>query len=269
MMRGPMDWLQLTILSLVQGITEFLPVSSSAHLILVPYFWGWPDQGLAFDVAVHLGTLLAVVLYFRQQLKSMFFSCLSAVAAKRLNQEGRLAGFVLLATFPVIVVGGVFHDEIASRLRSPLVIAITTIIFGLALLWANRTRPDALDEYQINVKIAFMIGLAQVLALIPGTSRSGITMTAAILLGMSQTAAARFSFLLAIPVILGSALFEIINLVQQPEVIEWRVLLTGVLLSGVSAMLCIHLFLRLIERVGFTPFVVYRLMLGVVLLAIV
>lgn len=264
-----MDWLQLAILSLVQGITEFLPVSSSAHLILVPYLWGWSDQGLAFDVAVHLGTLLAVILYFRRQLESMFFSCLSAVEARRANRESRLVGFVLLAAFPVSIVGGLFHDEIAFRLRNPLIIAITTIIFGLALLWANRTRPDALDEYQINVKTALMIGLVQVLALIPGTSRSGITMTAAILLGMSQTAAARFSFLLAIPVISGSALFEIISLVQRPEVIEWRILLAGVLLSGVSAMLCMHLFLRFIERVGFTPFVVYRLMLGMLLLVII
>ncbi len=263
-----MDWLQLVILSLVQGITEFLPVSSSAHLILVPYFLGWPDQGLAFDVAAHLGTLLAVILYFRQSLKSMFFSCLSVVAIRRPDRESRLAGLVLLATFPVIIAGVIFHDEIASRLRSPLVIAMTTIIFGLALLWANRARPDALDEYQINIKIALLIGLAQVLALVPGASRSGITITAAVLLGMSQTAAARFSFLLAIPVISGSALFEVINLIQQTAVIEWQILLAGMLLSGVSAMLCIHLFLQFIERVGFTPFVVYRLILGVIILAI-
>ena len=264
-----MDWLQLIILSLVQGITEFLPVSSSAHLILVPSFSDWPDQGLAFDVAVHLGTLLAVVLYFRRQLGSMSLSCLSAVTVRYVNQESRLVGLIALATLPVIIAGAIFHDDIASRLRSPLVITFATIIFGLALLWANRTRPDACDEYQISIKIALMIGLAQALALIPGTSRSGITMTAAILLGMSQTAAARFSFLLAIPVILASTLFEIVGLVRQPEAVEWWILLAGVLLSGISALLCIHLFLRFIERVGFTPFVIYRLILGCILLAVV
>lgn len=263
-----MDWLQIIVLSLVQGITEFLPISSSAHLILTPHVFGWSDQGLAFDVAVHLGTLSAVLFYFRQQLSNMFRSCLLVGSGKGVEQDTILVGKVMLATIPVAVVGSLFHDQIVTYLRSPLVIAATTIVFGLALLLANRVNPVPKDEYQIGLLVVVLIGLAQALALIPGTSRSGITMMAAVMLGMSQASAARFSFLLAIPVIIGGAVFEGIGLLQQPSPVDWLVLVTAMLLSGVSALACIYLFLQAIERIGFTPFVIYRLLLGAVLLVI-
>lgn len=261
-----MDWLQILILSLVQGVTEFLPISSSAHLILTPHLFGWGDQGLAFDVAVHLGTLVAVVVYFNKQLRVMFLSCIKTLAGNGIDAESRLAGYVIWSTFPVVLVGAFFHDEIANHLRSPLVIAMATIVFGLALLLANRVKSDAVSEYALNMRIALVIGLAQVLALVPGTSRSGITMMAGVMMGMTQAAAARFSFLLAIPVITGSAVYESINLLRQPEKIDWGVLFFGAILAGLSALICIHLFLRLIEKTGFLPFVIYRLLLGIVLL---
>ncbi len=261
-----MEWIQIIFLALLQGITEFLPISSSAHLILAPYLFSWTDQGIAFDVAVHLGTLIAVVTYFRRQLLDMVKSIFSTDTGDRQNQQ--LIVHLLIATIPVVVVGGIFHDEIATYLRSPLVIAATTVIFGLALLWANFSKAVAVSEYQINYKIVILIGLAQVLALIPGTSRSGVTMTAAVMLGMSQTAAARFSFLLAIPVILGSAAYEMTGLIKQSAPVAWVELIIAVLVAAISAYLCIHYFLKLIERIGFTPFVIYRLLLGAVLIII-
>lgn len=261
-----MDWLQIVVLALVQGITEFLPISSSAHLILAPHMFGWSDQGLAFDVAVHLGTLAAVVGYFQRQLSDMLKAGLLMSESSESQKNRRLIGLILVASIPVILAGGLFHDLIASTLRSPLVIAATTIVFGLALLLANRARENPLNEYEITILLALLIGVAQMLALIPGTSRSGITMLAGVLVGMSLTSAARFSFLLAIPVILGSAVFEIFNLIQQPDHLEWSVLIAGTVLSGLSALVCIHWFLKLIEKIGFLPFVIYRLLLGSVLL---
>ena len=256
----PMDITQIIILALLQGATEFLPVSSSAHLILVPRAFGWPDQGLAFDVAVHLGALAAVVVYFRRSLGAMARGCV------RGGGERRLGVAVLLGTVPVVVVGGLARDIVAGDLRAPVVIAAATIIFGLLLLFANRPRADAVDEYRITPAIALLIGAAQTLALAPGASRSGVTMTAAVMLGLSQAAAARFSFLLSMPVIAGSAVFEIARLARQPLPADWHQLALGAALSALSAFACIHLFLRLIERVGFTPFVVYRLALGAILL---
>jgi len=174
-----MEWLHIIVLSLVQGITEFLPISSSAHLILTPYLFGWTDQGLAFDVAVHVGTLIAVVTYFRAELRQMLMACMGGGPEGERQRDARLTGLVIVGTLPALVVGLVFHDFIANDLRNPLVIAATTIGFGLLMLAANRERTPARDEYDVTLLLATLIGLAQVLAFIPGTSRSGITMTAA------------------------------------------------------------------------------------------
>ena len=180
-----MEWLHIIVLSLVQGITEFLPISSSAHLILTPYMFGWPDQGLAFDVAVHVGTLTAVMVYFRAELGRMLRACLPNASGDANQRDARLAAQVALATIPAMVIGAVFHDFIAHELRQPYIIIATTIGFGLLLLAANRERAHAGDEFSISMLVAMLIGLAQTLAFLPGTSRSGITMTAAVLLGMS------------------------------------------------------------------------------------
>jgi len=257
-----MDWLQVVILSILQGLTEFLPISSSAHLILVPELTGWRDQGLAFDVALHLGSLAAVVTYFRHELVRMVRAWLASLGGERGDPDARLAWWVALATLPVCALGYVFHDVIAQGMRSPLLMATTLIAFGLLLAYADWGRHDGRSEYRLTLRDALIIGFAQALALIPGTSRSGITITAALLLGLNREAAARFSFLLSIPVIVLAGGLETVGLLRAPQAIDWTALLLGTLLSGLSAYLCIHYFLAFIRRIGMQPFVVYRVVLG-------
>ncbi|MEN8128712.1 MAG: undecaprenyl-diphosphate phosphatase [Pseudomonadota bacterium] len=262
-----MDLIQLLVLSLLQGLTEFLPISSSAHLILVPVLTHWEDQGLVFDVAVHVGTLLAVMLYFQQQLRQMFFAWLGSLRGRG-SPEANLAWAVLLGTVPVGLAGLLLGDLVESYLRSPLIIATATIGFGLLLWWADVRSRRRRDEYQINWKDVLIIGCAQALALIPGTSRSGITITAALAMGLTRKAAARFSFLLSIPVIVLAGGYQLTKLINHPEQADWAVLVGGVVISGISAYLCIHLFLKLLDHTGMLPFVIYRLVLGCVLLGI-
>lgn len=261
-----MDWLQIVVLSMVQGLTEFLPVSSSAHLILVPVFSDWGDQGLAFDVALHIGSLSAVVLYFRHELVGMTASWCRSVAGRGCNEDARLAWWVLLATVPVGLAGLAFHDSIEVDMRSPLVIAGGLIVFGILLGYADWRHRGSRSEYSMSWADVLWIGMAQALALIPGTSRSGITMTAALLLGLNREASARFSFLLSIPVIVLAAGLEIVNLVEASIPVDAGDMVLGALVSGLSAYLCIHYFLAFIRRIGMQPFVVYRLLLGVALL---
>ncbi len=263
-----MTLIQIITLALVQGFTEFLPISSSAHLILVPIVTGWQDQGLAFDIAVHIGTLSAVVLYFRKEVSAMAVDwSLSCITRKRVG-ESQLAWAVIFGTIPVCIAGLLFADIVDSSLRSPLVIAYTTIGFG-ALLWlADVKGSRQRDEHNLSWRGVLIIGLAQAVALIPGTSRSGITMTAALLLGLSRSAAARFSFLLSIPAILASGSYKSLQLMQGGHVVNWNEIFLGVFLSGLIAYACIHVFLAFLERVGMMPFVIYRFVLGIVLLVI-
>lgn len=264
-----MDWLQALMLALIQGITEFLPISSSAHLILPSQLLGWPDQGLAFDVAVHLGTLTAVSSYYRRDLARMTGGCLRGMRERSSNPDMGLALLVVWATLPAVLAGFLFKDLIETEARSVLVIAVTTLVFGVLLWWADVSgrRERGLDS--LGWKGALLVGLAQALALIPGTSRSGITMTAALLLGYRRTEAARFSFLLSIPVILGASLLKLLDLLEQPQPVDWQFLLTGFAASALVAYVAIVFFLRLLERLGMFPFVLYRLLLGVTLLFLV
>ncbi|WP_444985427.1 undecaprenyl-diphosphate phosphatase [Halomonas mongoliensis] len=258
-----MDWLQVLVLSIVQGLTEFLPISSSAHLILVPVLTDWEDQGLAFDVALHIGSLAAVVLYFRHELVRMTASWVGSLGGRGVNEDARLAWWVLLATLPVCIIGFAFRDAVALGMRSPLIIGVSLIGFGLLLGYADwRRRRGGRSEYQLGLRDVLLIGGAQALALIPGTSRSGITITAALLLGMSREGAARFSFLLSIPVIALAGGLEVVGLIREAHQVDWPAVLVGAILSGISAYLCIHFFLAFIKRVGMQPFVVYRLLLG-------
>lgn len=261
-----MDIIQVIVLALVQGLTEFLPISSSAHLILVPVISDWPDQGLAFDVAVHAGTLTAVVLYFRQDLKKMFFEWLGSLRGNH-TPDSRLAWAVLFGTIPVGLAGLIFKDVISDHLRTPLVIAATTIIFGLLLWFADRNSKLDRDEHGLKWKDVLIIGVAQAIALIPGTSRSGITITAALMLGLSRQAAARFSFLLSIPVIVLAGGVETLEYVHHASAQDINYLIMGAVISALSAYACIYYFLKLIEKMSMMPFVVYRLILGVVLFA--
>ncbi|MCW8905728.1 MAG: undecaprenyl-diphosphate phosphatase [Sedimenticola sp.] len=261
-----MDSLQILILALVQGLTEFLPISSSAHLILTPMLLGYHDQGLAFDVAVHLGSLLAVTTYFRHELVHMagdFFRSLPRGGKKTGNS--RMVWMIIIATLPIMLAGELFITVVEHDLRSVGVIATTTILFGLLLLWYDRRGAQNRDEYTTRWKDALIIGLFQVLALIPGTSRSGITMTAGMMLGLTREAASRFSFLLSIPTILMSGSMVTLELVLNPTPVNWLAMASGALLSFASAYLCIHYFLQLISRIGMLPFVIYRMLLGGVL----
>jgi undecaprenyl-diphosphatase len=258
-----MDLTQAVLLALLQGLTEFLPISSSAHLALFPRLTGAVDQGLAFDVAVHVGTLAAVVTYFRAELHDLLRPAADNPRARPLR---RLAGCVLLGTLPVALAGLLWHDTVATLLRSVTVIAWASIGFGLLLWAADRYGRRRRDEYSVGWRDALLVGCAQALALIPGTSRSGVTMTAALALGLDARAAARFSFLLSIPVIALAGSYEALALLRTPAPVHWQALALGALVAGLSAYACIELFLRLLERIGFLPFVIYRVVLGLALL---
>ncbi len=261
-----MDLFQAIALALMQGFTEFLPISSSAHLILVPQMVeGWEDQGLAFDVSVHVGTLSAVMLYFRREITEMSVDWVMSVKSRKQTMNSRLAWAVLLGTIPVGLAGLIFKDYIELNLRSPTVIAIATIGFGLLLWWADFTGKRHRDEYTISIVDVIVIGCAQALALIPGTSRSGATMTAGLLMGLSREASARFSFLLSVPVIVLAGGLKLLDLIKQSAPVEWSLMIIGTVLAAVTAYLCIHYFLALLDRIGMLPFVIYRLVLGGVL----
>ncbi|MBZ5487454.1 undecaprenyl-diphosphate phosphatase [Halomonas aquamarina] len=257
-----MEWLQIVVLAAVQGLTEFLPVSSSAHLILVPVLTNWEDQGLAFDVALHVGSLAAVMIYFRKEILQIADSSFKVMKGGEIDKDARLGFWIVVATLPVCIIGFLLQDAISLYMRSTLIIGISLIGFGLLLGYADYARRGTQTEYQIGWKEVLIIGFSQALALIPGTSRSGISMTAALLVGMSREAAARFSFLLSIPVIMLAGGLEAIKLLRQPQAIDWLSLSAGTLLSGVAAYLCIHYFLVVIKKMGMQPFVIYRVLFG-------
>lgn len=261
-----MTLLQIIILAIVQGLTEYLPVSSSAHLILGNRVLGWPDQGLAFDVATHWGTLLAVLIYFRRDLAAMWRSR-EAVGEPGMETDRRLGGYLLLASLPVIVVGLAAAPWIETHLRSVTVIAWATILFALLLGAADRWAPGERDLRAMNWRAALWIGLGQVLALIPGTSRAGITITVGRALGFGRLAAARFSFLLAIPVITAAGAYGSWQVYRGDALIQWPEFVLAVGVAALAGLVCIWAFLALLERIGLMPFVIYRLLLGALLLA--
>jgi undecaprenyl-diphosphatase len=260
-----MTTIEIILLAIIQGLTEFLPISSSAHLILPSALFGWRDQGLAFDVAVHLGSLLAVIFYFRKEIQAMLIAWLSKGFSAQQNAESRLAWCVIIATLPAILLGFTFKEWVEVYARSPVVIATTTIVFGLLLWFADWQAKQQKTLSGMGWRSALMIGVAQAIAIIPGTSRSGITMTAGLLMGFDRQSAARFSFLLSIPTILGAGVLKSADLVAQPQAVDWYALILGTLLSCASAYLCIRLFLAWISRIGMLPFVIYRLLLGALL----
>jgi undecaprenyl-diphosphatase len=261
--------LQTLFLALIQGLTEFLPISSSAHLILPFQILGWQDQGLAFDVAVHLGSLAAVVWFLRRDIVDILSGLWQSLRTWKLNRHSRLGLMLLLASLPILPVGYLFKGTIETELRVVVVIATTTILFGVLLGLADRKQHNDLDEFSINWMHAILIGFAQCFALIPGTSRSGVTMTAALFLGFSRSNAARFSFLMSIPAILGASTIKAMDLIESTTVVQWDSLLLGTFTAAVSAYLCLRLFIGYINQIGFLPFVVYRLLLGAGLLILV
>lgn len=261
-----MGLIEIIVLAIIQGLTEFLPISSSAHLILPSQVLGWQDQGQAFDVAVHAGSLFAVVLYFRKEVGSMLVNWLGSFSGQH-NQESKLAWLLALGTIPAGVLGYLFEDFIELNFRSTLVIALSSIVFGVLLWWSEKASKQAKTEYQLNVKNVLLIGFAQALALIPGSSRSGVTMMAGLMVGLTAKGAARFSFLLSIPLIFAISMYKLFKLTQTAVPVDWNAIGLGTLLSFISAYVCIHFFLILVEKVGMLPFVIYRIILGLVLLA--
>ncbi len=273
-----MSTFEIFILSLIQGLTEFLPISSSAHLILPSQILGWQDQGLAFDVAVHVGTLLAVILYYRTLLTNMakaWFGSLrtlgSAVKDPAENFDATLTWWILFATIPASLFGFLGKDFIEQHLRTALVISAMTLVFGFFLGYADiiaskRTEAQERPLEKLGFKGAMIIGFAQMLALIPGTSRSGITMTLGLMLGLSRVNAANFSFLLSIPIIAMAGGYYSLQLTIMAADVDWSAMFLGIFISFTSAYACIHYFLILVEKVGMMPFVIYRLFLGAGLL---
>jgi len=261
-----MSLIQIVVLALIQGLTEFLPVSSSAHLILGSKAFGWPDQGLVFDVATHLGTLFAVLVYFRRELAGMARAWFVPVSNDADRQARAMVVYLAIASVPALLIGFLAHDLVEFYLRDVRIIAWTTIGFGL-LLWladAVGSKQRSIDE--INLKGALMIGLAQALALIPGASRSGVTITAGRFLGFSPDAAARFSFLLAIPVVAAAGAYGALRVATGDTHIEWGQFMLALVLAALAGWVCIAAFLALLKRVGLMPFVIYRLLLGILLL---
>lgn len=262
-----LDFFQVTILAVLQGATEFLPVSSSGHLILPSLLFAWDDQGLTFDVAVHVGTLFAVLIYFRDELQRLIFALILSVFQRKNSEDSKLAWMLLAATIPAGLSGLLLASQVEQYSRSLILIGVTSIGFGLLLFVSDRFGSKQRTLADMNWKTALLIGFSQVLALIPGTSRSGVTMTAALFCNLDRAAAVRFSFLLAIPIITASGLLRGIQLLQaDTESVEWFVLLYAIFISAVVAYLCIRYFLQLIERFGFLPFVIYRVLLGIALI---
>ena len=263
-----MDGLQALFLALIQGLTEFLPVSSSAHLILPSQLLGWPDKGLAFDVAVHAGTLVAVMVYYRESLTSLLMGVLGS--GDNVSLRRREVSALLIATLPAVVIGIAFSDVIDQYLRGIGVIATTTLLFGLLLGVSYSYRAAGVDEQPISrLDHALVIGLAQTLALIPGTSRSGVTITASLFLGYNLATAARFSFLMSIPVIAGALLlmlFKEFELFFSSANLAITVL--AMVVAAVSAYATIAFFVGLVTRVGMMPFVIYRVVLALILFSI-
>jgi undecaprenyl-diphosphatase len=262
------DILIVILLALVQALTEFLPISSSGHLALAGFFFGWDYQGLVMDLAVHLGTLVAVVLYFRDELLHLARELLAMRPGRALSAEQRLGIGIGLATVPAALVGVSMSDAFAESLRHPLLIAATTAGFALLLWWADARRRGTRDEYAIGIGGALFAGAMQALALVPGVSRSGITMTAALMMGLSRTAAARYSFLMSIPITALATAHGVKEVVTGESTVVGETFLAAAVLSGVFAFIVIHFFLRFVQAIGALPFVVYRLLFAAVVVAL-
>lgn len=262
-----MSWLQAAILGLVQGVTEFIPVSSSAHLILTSYLLGWEDQGLAFDMAVHAGSLIALVLYLRHDLRRLLAALVSSSPV--LSRQRRLAWQLGLATLPVAIAGLLLQGWVAATLRHPLVVATALIAFGLLLWVADRWGRGDGDIWSLSWAAVLVIGCAQVLAMVPGTSRSGVTMTAALVVGLARTESARFSFLLAVPVLCLVAAKSALDLVAGAVTTQPAApVAVGFVVSAVAAYAAVAWLLRWLRTGSMTLFAVYRVILGVGILTL-
>ena len=261
-----MSWIQVVVLAIVQGLTEFLPISSSGHLVLVPAFFDWVDQGLAFDVAVHFGSLIAVCVFFRGDIAGLIRGGAQFVTGQRQTLESRMALAIAVGTVPAALAGLWFAGWIEANLRSPTVIVFTLSGYGVLMALADRFGRRERDITNVGIADALLIGCAQALALVPGTSRSGVTITAARMLGFERQNAARFSFVLSAPVILLATAYKGWEMISGDEPVAWAQLGVGVAVSAIVAYLSIDFFMRFVRRIGLMPFAIYRLILAVVIM---
>lgn len=264
-----MDNLHALLLGALQGMTEILPISSSAHLILIPKILSWPESGLTFDVALHLGTLIALCLYFWRDIFDLTYNFLSSIGGKGVHTPGnRLPWYIIIGTIPAVIVGKSLEEPIERIFRqSPAIICSLLIGFGLLLAFADTTGAKRWKLDRMTLKAAVIIGLAQCLALAPGVSRSGVTITAALLIGYNRETAARFSFLLSLPIVFGAALLKVGHLARSGiPAGEGMPLIIGIASSAIFGYLSVALLLRLVQRHSLYPFVWYRLLAGAALL---
>lgn len=258
-----MTLIEALVLGIIQGLGEFLPISSSAHLVLVPWALGWQYAGLTFDVALHIGTLISVVAFFWKDWLTLFSSAIT----KKGSQEAALFWYLLLATIPGAAIGYLFEEQAETVLRTPLLIGIMLIVMGIILYWVDRRSPSIKKIASVSLSDSLLIGLSQALAIIPGVSRSGITMTAGRALGLTRASAARFSFLLSTPIIVGAGLFKIKDL--TPGDLN-AAFLTGVVSSAVVGFISIGFLIKYLSQRSFAVFAWYRFIAGfaVIILAL-
>ena len=261
-----MTGLQIVVLAVVQGLTEFLPISSSGHLVLVPYLIEWTDQGLAFDVAVHAGSLVAVCVFFRGDILGLLRGAGQVLGGDTKLPQASMAIAIGIGTIPAAIAGLLFASWIESNLRDPSVIVVTLSGYGILMALADRYGKSERVIVGVSIRDAIIIGCAQALSLVPGTSRSGVTITAARVLGFKRQDAARFSFLLSAPVILLATLYKGLELVMGDAAVPWGQLGLGAAVSAVVAYLSIEFFMRFVSRIGLAPFAIYRLALAAVIL---
>lgn len=260
-----MSFWYIVILSLVQGLTEFLPVSSSGHLALVPKLLEAADQGIVMDVALHVGTLCAVLVYYRRDVWDMGWAVLRWKTTPNVQMRN-LAVFIVLATIPAVAVGLAIHKFFPEGIRDVRVIITTTIFFGLLMGIADYFFPRVKKLGDLKLRNALVIGCAQALALIPGTSRSGVTMTAARFMGFDRVDAARFSFLLGIPAIAAAGFLGVLDLLKADDPGMWKDVVLAVFLAFLAGLGAIHFMMKWLQRFGLLPFAAYRLILGAFLL---
>lgn len=256
------NFLQIFFIGLVQGITEFLPISSSAHLIILPLILGQEVHNIALDVAAHCGTFIALLTHFKEDVKKMLGQGLRTYPWNLTNLHARMFWLIIFANIPVLIIGFLGHDYIVLNLRKPLIIAGATIAFGILLWWSDNQNKKNRTLSELTYKDALWIGLAQAFALIPGTSRSGITITASLMLGLNRKVAAHFSLLMSIPVIFLATCYELFLLTTKnndTNIIGFIIIL---LTAWCSASLTIKFFLKFVEKTGMLPYVIYRFLLG-------
>ena len=248
-------------MGIVQGLGEFLPISSSAHLILIPWLFQWADPGLTFDIALHFGTLIAVAIYFWKDWLRLGSKGFTDIKSK----DGRLFWYLVAATIPGALCGFLLESYAETIFRNPVLIAFMLIVLGVILYWADRKGAKKIEVSSITFKTSFLIGVSQALAIIPGVSRSGITMTTGLLLGLNRAGAARFSFLLSAPIIFGAAVVKLPYVISNPSLITGN-FISGIIVSCITGLASIGFLLRYLQTKTFLPFVWYRFILGAIII---